>query len=213
MTTVLMLDDHTLVRQSLVKTVDAEPGFDVVAETGDGNEAVTLAARHKPEVAVLDVSLNGTSGLEVATRMKAASPELRLIFLSMHDDDATIHRALRLGADGYVVKTASTDELLLALKSVAAGGSYLSPHVARRVMEFASGPTAGRLTDRELEIMGLMAAGERISEVASTLFVSTKTVKNHLTSIYAKLGVTSGGQAIAEAYRRGLVPTPTGGQA
>lgn len=213
MTTVLMLDDHTLVRQSLVKTVDAEPDFQVVAETGDGDEAVALAARHTPDVAVLDVSLHGTSGLEVASRMKTAAPNLRLIFLSMHDDDATIHRALRLGADGYVVKTASTDELLLALKSVAAGGSYLSPHVARRVMEFASGPTAGRLTDRELEIMGLIAAGERISEVASTLFVSTKTVKNHLTSIYAKLGVTSGGQAIAEAYRRGLVPTPTGGQA
>lgn len=213
MTTVLMLDDHTLVRQSLVKTVDAEPEFQVVAETGDGDEAVTLATRHTPDVAVLDVSLNGASGLEIASRMKAALPALRLIFLSMHDDDATIHRALRLGADGYVVKTASTDELLLALKSVAAGGSYLSPHVARRVMEFASGPTAGRLTDRELQIMGLIATGERISDVASTLFVSTKTVKNHLTSIYAKLGVTSGGQAIAEAYRRGLVPTPTGGKA
>lgn len=210
-TTVLMLDDHTLVRQSLVKTVSAEPGFDVVAESADGEEALAMAVRYRPNVAVLDVSLGGASGLDIANRMKERVPEMRLIFLSMHDDDATIHRALRIGADGYVVKTASTDELLVALKSVAAGGSYLSPHVARRVMEFASGPSAGRLTDRELEILGLMASGERISEVATTLFVSTKTVKNHLTSIYAKLGVSSGGQAIAEAYRRGLVPTPIGG--
>ncbi|HEX9697031.1 MAG TPA: response regulator transcription factor [Actinomycetota bacterium] len=210
-TTVLMLDDHTLVRQSLVKTVAAEPEFEVVAETGDGDEAVKLADRLSPDVAVLDVSLGGASGLDIATRLKAKQPSIRLIFLSMHDDDATIHRALRIGADGYVVKTASTDELLLALRSVAAGGSYLSPHVARRVMEFASGPTSGRLTDRELEIIGLMATGGRISDVATTLFVSTKTVKNHLTSIYSKLGVSSGGQAIAEAYRRGLVPTPIGG--
>ena len=211
MTTVLMLDDHTLVRQSLVKTVDAEPNFDVVADTGDGDEAVALAAQHAPDIAVLDVSLSGSSGLDVAARMKAASSRLRLIFLSMHDDDATIHRALSLGADGYVVKTASTDELLLALKSVAEGGSYLSPHIARRVMEFASGSKAGRLTSRELDIIGLLAAGERISGIGATLFVSAKTVKNNLTAIYAKLGVTSGGQAIAEAYRRGLIPTPTGG--
>lgn len=208
MTRVLMVDDHTLVRESLVKTVDAEDGFDVVGGAGDGEEAVRLARRHDPDVAVLDVVLPGANGLDVAARLKQMDPGLKVVFLSMHDDDATVHRALRIGADGYVVKTASTDELLQALRAVVAGASYLSPSVARRVMDYASGSNSARMTERELEILQLMADGARIVDVARRLFLSAKTVKNHLTSAYAKLGVSSGSQAIAEACRRGLVAPP-----
>jgi DNA-binding NarL/FixJ family response regulator len=129
----------------------------------------------------------------------------------MHEDDASISRAIGIGADGYVLKTASTDELLQAVRAVAEGGSYLSPAIARRVIDLAGGKRGGsgsRLTERELEILRLLSEGNRPAEVAQKLFVSIKTVKNHLTSIYSKLGVATGAQAVAEAFRLGLVSSP-----
>jgi DNA-binding NarL/FixJ family response regulator len=133
-----------------------------------------------------------------------------LLFLTMHDDDATVAKAVGLGADGYVLKTASTDELRAALQAIAAGGSYLSPSIARRVMGLANGrPDPTTLTERELEILRLLAQGNRPAVIAGRLFVSVKTVKNHLTNVYAKLAVETGTQAVAEAYRRGLVSLPS----
>jgi DNA-binding NarL/FixJ family response regulator len=152
----------------------------------------------------------GGNGLEVAAQMRTAAPNTRFLFLTMHDDDASISKAIALGADGYVLKTASTDELLTALRAIAEGGSYLSPAVARRVIDLAGGKSAtANLTDRELEILRLLAQGARPGQVAEKLFVSIKTVKNHLTSVYAKLGVQTGAQAVAEAYRKGLVSLPS----
>lgn len=209
MTRVVVVEDHTLVRQSLVKTVAAEDGFQVVGEAGRGDEALDLIVRIKPDLVLLDISMPGVSGLDVAARLKTAAPDARFLFLTMHDDDASISRAISLGADGYVLKTASLDELVRAIRAVADGGSYLSPAIARRVMD-----RAGRrerdttLTARELEILRMLAEGARPADVAQRLFLSVKTVKNHLTSIYAKLGVQTGAQAVAEAYRRGLVIAP-----
>jgi DNA-binding NarL/FixJ family response regulator len=206
---VVVVEDHTLVRQSLVKTVGAEPGFEVVGEAGRGDEGLKVILEKKPDVALLDIAMPGADGLEVATRIKKAGLGTRIIFLTMHEDDASISRAMALGADGYVTKTASTEELIKALKAVAENGSYLAPAIAKRVIGLAGGRgSVGSLTDRELEILQLMAQGFRPSEVAEKLFVSVKTVKNHLTSIYAKLGVQTGAQAIAEAFRRGLVSAP-----
>lgn len=209
MTRVVIVEDHTLVRQSLVKTVAAEDGFEVVGEAGRGDEALDLITRKKPDLVLLDISMPGASGLDVAARLKAAAPAVRFLFLTMHDDDASISRAISLGADGYVLKTASLDELVRAIRAVADGGSYLSPAIARRVMD-----RAGRrerdtsLTTRELEILRMLAEGARPADVAQRLFLSVKTVKNHLTSIYSKLGVQTGAQAVAEAYRRGIVTSP-----
>ena len=210
MTRVVVVEDHTLVRQSLVKTINAEDGFEVVAEAGRGDEGLALIAKNTPDVVLLDITMPGGNGLEVAAQMRNAAPNSRFLFLTMHDDDASISKAIALGADGYVLKTASTDELLTALHAIAEGGSYLSPAVARRVIDLAGGKSpSANLTDRELEILRLLASGARPGQVAEKLFVSIKTVKNHLTSVYAKLGVQTGAQAVAEAYRRGLVSLPS----
>ncbi|HEX9775720.1 MAG TPA: response regulator transcription factor [Actinomycetota bacterium] len=209
MTRVVIVEDHTLVRQSLVKTVESEAGFEVAGQAGRGDEGIEVIKREKPDVVVLDITMPGGTGLDVAAQMRTAAPDTRFLFLTMHDDDATISKAISLGADGYVLKTASTDELLTALHAVADGGSYLSPAVARRVLDFAGGKAPGAtLTERELEILRLLSTGARPAQIASSLFVSIKTVKNHLTSVYAKLGVQTGAQAVAEAYRRGLVSLP-----
>ena len=210
MTRVVVVEDHTLVRQSLVKMVAAEPGFEVVGETGRGDEAVELLARLRPDLALLDIAMPGADGLEVAEQVKARTPGTRLLFLTMHEDDASIVRAVGVGADGYVLKTASTEELMQALRTVAGGSSYLSPRIAKRIMSLAgsrNNTSHARLTERELEILRLLASGVRPAELAKQLFVSVKTIKNHLTNIYAKLGVQTGTQAVAEAFRRGLVNT------
>lgn len=210
MTRVVVVEDHTLVRQSLVKTINAEAGFEVVAEAGRGDEGLAAITKNSPDVVLLDITMPGGNGLEVAAQLRQAAPQSRFLFLTMHDDDASISKAIGLGADGYVLKTASTDELLAALHAIAEGGSYLSPSVARRVIDLAGGKSpSANLTDRELEILRLLASGARPGQVAEKLFVSIKTVKNHLTSVYAKLGVQTGAQAVAEAYRRGLVSLPS----
>jgi len=203
---IVVVEDHTLLRQSLVRTLEADGGFHIVGEAGRGDEAVQTILRTKPDLVLLDISIPDGTGLDVATRLRAIAPDIRLLFLTMHEDETSISRAMGLGAEGYVVKTASTEELMTALHAVGAGEPYLSPAVARQVMHLA-GPKSGTqfLTERELEILHLLARGSRPAEVGSQLFVSIKTVKNHLTSIYSKLGVHTGTQAVAEAYRRGLV--------
>ena len=212
MTRVVIVEDHTLVRQSLVKTVGAEPGYEVIGEAGRGDEGIDLIRRLSPDVVLLDITMPGGTGLDVAEQMKTVAPDARFLFLTMHDDDVTIQKAIGLGADGYVLKSASTDELLNALRAVAEGGSYLSPAIARRVIDLAGKkPPGTSLTERELEILRLLATGARPQQIAEQLFVSIKTVKNHLTSVYAKLGVQTGAQAVAEAYRRQLVAPPMEG--
>ena len=208
---VVFVDDHTLVRQSLIKTISADPGFEVVGEAGRGDEAVALISRLKPDVVVLDINLPSLDGFGVVEAVRRTLPDTRFVFVTMHEDDAHIQRALRVGADGYVPKTASCQEVIAALGSVAAGGSYLSPGVAKRVIGFASrgaGAAVCNLSDREQEILQLLASGERVQDVAAKAFLSVKTVKNHLTSIYLKLDVQNAAQAVVAAYRMGLVTIP-----
>ncbi|HVE75503.1 MAG TPA: response regulator transcription factor [Actinomycetota bacterium] len=208
MTRVVVVEDHLLVRQSLIRTLTEELGFEVVGEAGRGDEAIEVITREKPDIALLDIAIPGGDGLSVASQISKALPEIRLVFLTMHDDDSSVRRAVSLGAAGFLPKTASTEEVVQALQAIAAGGSYLSPGIAKRVLAFTEGTGShtGRLTDRELEILALLAQGRRPQELADEIFVSIKTVKNHLTSIYAKLGVETAAQAVAEAYRQGLVP-------
>ena len=207
MTTIVVVEDHTFVRQSLIRTLSAEVAFRVVGEAADASSGVEVVRKTRPDIVLLDVGLPGEDGLACAGMIRRDDPEQKIVLLTMHEDDATIRGAVSIGIDGFVPKSASTDELLRALGMVADGGSYLSPSVARRVMALAGGRATGvgsRLTDRELEILRLVAQGYRPRDVADRLFVSLKTVKNHLTSIYAKLGVTSGAQAVALAYQHGL---------
>lgn len=203
---VFVVDDHALVRESVAKLIDAQDGFVVAGQAARTDDAISAIARIRPDIVVLDISVPGGGGLEVARAVRASAPDTKVIFLTMHDDDATVSSALNTGADGYVLKSASIDEVVNAIRSVAAGGSYLSPHVAKRVLHRASGRAdAADLTPRELEILQLLSDGLRPAQVAGTLFVSLKTVRNHLASVYVKLGVASAAQAVSEGFRRGLV--------
>lgn len=204
---VVIVEDHVLVRQSIVKTLTGE-GIEVLGEASRGDEAIPLVDKLQPDVVILDIGTPGMDGLEVAKILKERTDGPKVLFMTMREDDATVWQAVRIGADCYVLKTASTEELVQAVRAVAEGGSYLSAPVARRVMQIASGERSSvpaGLTDREFEILRLLAHGNRPTEIASKLFVSVKTVKNHLTSIYAKMGVATGAQAVAEAYRLGLM--------
>jgi len=202
--TIVVAEDHTLVRQSLVKLLSGEPDIEVVGETGRGDEAQLMIERLGPDVGLLDIEMPGATGLEVAAALE--EHPVGIVLLTMHDDAATVRRATDVGAEGYLSKTASTDEVLTAVRSVAAGGSYLSPEIAAKVMRLAGREGDGtNLTDREREILELLSSGKRVADIAGELYLSTKTVKNHLTNVYAKLEVQTAAQAVAEAYRRGLV--------
>ena len=205
---VVVADDHALVRQSIGKAVAAEEGMEVVAEVADGLAALQAVTTHEPDLVILDIAMPGKDGLAVAEQLRGTHPKVAVLLLSMHDDDASLQRAVSLGVKGFVSKSASVDELLEALRAVRDGGSFLSSGVASRVMAIAAGRSSVSdlgLTAREREILGLLSEGKRPGEIADRLFLSVKTVKNHLTSIYTKLGVETGAQAVAEAYRRGLV--------
>jgi DNA-binding NarL/FixJ family response regulator len=205
---VLIVDDHALVRQSVAKAVASEDDIEVVGEAADGPTALHAVEELAPDLVVLDIAMPGTDGLAVAERLRSEHPDVRVLFLSMHDDDGSLQRALALGAAGFVSKSASIEQLLEALRAIRDGGSYLSSEVASRVMDIAAGRSTADsvgLTPREREILTLLVEGNRPAEIGDALFLSVKTVKNHLTSVYQKLGVETGAQAVAEAYRRGLV--------
>ncbi|MTV26827.1 response regulator transcription factor [Nitriliruptoraceae bacterium ZYF776] len=205
---VVVADDHTLVRQSVLKAVRGEPGVEVVGEAADGPSTLEAVGRTAPDLVVLDIAMPELDGLEVAERLRRDRPDLRIVFLSMHDDDASLQRATALGATGFVSKSASIEELLEAVRAARDGRTYLSSNVASRVRDLADGRgTADQLglTPREREILELLTQGHRPGEIGTQLFLSVKTVKNHLTRIYSKLGVETGAQAVAESYRLGIV--------
>lgn len=199
---IVVCDDHTLVRQSLARIL--EDVGEVVGEAADGREALLVIERLQPNVAVLDVTIPPPDGLEVAAQVRQRWPETRVVIITMHTDDTTLRRATDVGVDAYLTKSASSDEVRAAVTSVAAGGSWVSPAIATRLMSLSSG-RHDELTDREREVLEELAAGSRISEIAESLYVSEKTVKNHLTSVYAKLGAETAAQAVAIAYQSGLV--------
>lgn len=205
---VVIADDHTLLRQSLVKLVEGEPGLVVVADVNRGDHVLPAVRRSQAGMVMLDISMPGMDGLTAAEELRREVPDVRIVFLTMHDDDFSVRRALSLRADGYLVKTAGMDEVLDALQYVADGGTYLSPTVSHRV---AAMVTPGRrsatdqLTEREREVIRLLADGYRPGDMADELVLSVKTVRNHLTNIYSKLQVGSAHQAVVEAHRRGIV--------
>jgi DNA-binding NarL/FixJ family response regulator len=208
---ILLADDHTLVRAGIRSLLEATEGMTVVAESGDGREALELIVKHRPDVALLDIAMPGLSGLEVARRSAQESPRTKVIILSMHADATYVRQAMRAGAAGYLLKGAAVVELPFAVQSVMRGEKYLTPQVSKTVVEGFlregeedAGPLEG-LTDRQREILQLVAEGRSTKEIAKTLDLSIKTVETHRTRIMDRLGIHDVPGLVRFAIRAGLV--------
>lgn len=205
---VLLADDHPAVRAGIRQFLERDPTIEVVAEAGNGEEALAQIARHRPDVVILDLRMPGLSGLEVLRRLRAEHPEVRVLVLTAYDDDPYIFAALRAGARGYLLKTAGPEELIRGIHMVYAGRSVLDPTVAERLVEELGGPTGGepeRLTERELEVLRLAARGLTNRAIGFRLGISERTVHSHLINIFAKLGVNTRTEAVLKAIRLGWI--------
>lgn len=209
---VLLADDHAVVRQGIRRFLEEADDIEVVAEAGDGREAVRLVEEHQPDVAVLDIRMPEVTGVEATRRIRERFPHVRVLILTAYDDNPYVFALLQAGADGYVLKTASGDELVQAVRTVSQGKSALSPEVATKMVQQArSGKpatAAGQvepLTPRELDVLRLAARGLTNRGIGHELGVSHRTVQGHLASIYSKLGVGSRTEAVTEALRRGWI--------
>ncbi len=209
---VLLADDHAVVRQGIRRFLEEAGDIEVVAEAGDGREALERIREHRPDVAVLDIRMPEMSGVEATRRIKERFPDVRVLILTAYDDDPYIFALLRAGADGYILKTASGDELVQAVRTVYRGRSALSPEVATKVVQqtvTGKPATAAEqvepLTPRELDVLRLAARGLTNRAIGYQLGISHRTVQGHLASIYGKLGVGSRTEAVTEALRRGWI--------
>lgn len=206
---VLLADDHRILREGLRRAL-ADQGVDVVGEAADGDEAVELAGELHPDVVLMDVTMPVLDGVEATRRIRQRLPDVRVVMLTMHADDATMARAIRVGADGYLVKDCSIEEIADTLRLVTAGEIPVSRQVAVSMLaEVRALPAAGVgdevVSRREEEVLQLIADGCSSVEVAQRLFISQKTVKNHLASIYHKLDARDRTQAVLRAVRMGIV--------
>jgi DNA-binding NarL/FixJ family response regulator len=203
---VIVVDDHPVVREGLVASLEDDPGFQVVGAVGSAADAVSLVSRLKPDVVVLDLELPGGDGLDAIPALIAAHPGGRILILTAYDADERVLGAMRAGAKGYLLKGASLEEIARAIRAVYAGESYLEPRIATKVVS-ALGPRArpGVLSERERVVLRLIADGRENKQVARELGITERTVKFHVTSILNKLGAGNRAQAVALAVRRGLL--------
>ncbi|MET3984808.1 response regulator transcription factor [Streptomyces sp. PvR034] len=209
MTTILLCDDHLVVRAGLLALLGSEPDIEVVGEAGSGEEAVALAAALRPDVVLMDLQLGeGIDGIEATRRIAAlpGPPPPHVLVLTTYDTDADITRAIGAGATGYLLKAERPEELFAAIHSAAQGRTTLSPPVASRVMAHMRG-TKPTLTERELDILGQLARGLGNRDIARALFISEATVKTHLGRIYDKLGVDTRTGAVSVAKEQRLLPS------
>jgi DNA-binding NarL/FixJ family response regulator len=203
----LLVDDHKLLRQGLRRAVE-DAGFDVVGEASDGEEAVRLAVELRPELVLMDLTMPVMDGIEATRRLRQSVPEARVVILTMHDEADTIDRALRAGAVAYLLKDCSIDHVAATLQAVAAGDTDLSADLARTLLDEFPGSepaVATSLSQREVEVLQMFADGCSTVEVGQKLYISAKTVKNHLASIYEKLDARDRTQAVLTAVRMGII--------
>lgn len=206
----LIADDHPVVRDGLSSMFDRDPGFEVLAEAGDGAEAVRLAQALAPDVILMDLRMPGMDGVSAITELAARGVTARVLVLTTYDTDTYVLPAIEAGATGYLLKDAPRAELLRAVRAAARGEAVLSPPVAARLMSRVRATGAATpLSQREREVLELVAAGTTNREAAARLFITEATVKSHLVNIYTKLGVSDRAAAVAEAFNRGLLtPQP-----
>ncbi len=213
MTTVLLVDDQELVRTGFRLILDLEPGIEVVGEASHGAEGVRLASELHPDVILMDVRMPVLDGIRATEQIVAGGSASRVLILTTFDLDEFVYDALRVGASGFLLKDAPRDQLIAAVRVVAGGESLLAPPITRRLIErFIAQPTPGRLpdavaalSDREREVLGLLARGSSNAEIATELFVSDATVKTHVARLLAKLGVRDRMQAVILAYESGFI--------
>jgi DNA-binding NarL/FixJ family response regulator len=212
--TLVLADDHRIVRQGLRALLATEPEFRLVGEAADGLEAVRLVERLRPDVLVLDLMMPGLGGLEVARRVARQSPSTRTVILSMYANEAYVVEALRAGAAAYVLKESGAEELIQAVRAAAAGDRFLSPsiseHALRAYAREAGGPADpyDTLTAREREVLQLTAEGHSGGAIAGRLFISPRTVESHRSNLMRKLGVRNQKELVRYAVQRGLSPGP-----
>jgi DNA-binding NarL/FixJ family response regulator len=206
---VVLADDHPVVRDGLSALLSSVPGIEVVATAATGREAVRAAVTEAPDVLVLDVQMPDLDGVAAAAEIVRAAPGVAVLMLTMFDDDDSVFAAMRAGASGYLLKGATQDEIVRAIHAVAAGEAIFGPGVARRVLGLLSG--SGRsadpfpeLTTRERQVLELLASGLSTTAVGVRLGLATKTVTNHASAVFAKLGVSGRGEAVQRARRAGL---------
>ena len=212
---VVVADDHPMFREGLAALFEALPDTEVVAECGSGAEAIEAAATHQPDVVLMDLQMPGMSGIDATRQIVGTSPHIGVLVVTMFDADDSVFAAMRAGARGYVLKGAGHDEILRAVRTVAAGEAIFGSALARRLIGYFSGtggPGAvpfGNLTQREREVLDKVAAGRSNSGIARDLGLSEKTVRNHLSNIFVKLQVADRAQAIVRAREAGLGQEPT----
>jgi DNA-binding NarL/FixJ family response regulator len=217
---VLLVDDHALLRRGLDIVLQQEPDIEVVGEAGDGTEAVEKAGELLPDVVLLDVKMPKRGGIEAAAAIKEVTPSTRIVMLTMSDEEADLYEAIKAGATGYLLKEIPPHEIADSIRAVAGGQSLITPSMATKLLsEFATmarhgeerreqGPPAPKLTDRELEVLKLIATGANNSKIAKTLFISENTVKNHVRNILEKLQLHSRMEAVMYAVREKILDLP-----
>jgi two-component system response regulator NreC len=203
---IVLADDHTVVRRALRMLLEEEPGFEVVAEAEDADGAIRYLRGHKPDVLILDLNMPGSPSLEAIPAMREASPATKIVVLTMQKEPAFARQALQHGVLGYVLKEAASDELVQAVRRAAAGETYLQPALGAKL---AAEPenAATDLSERETDVLRLIALGHTNAEIAEKLYISVRTVETHRAHIQQKLGVSSRAELVRCALSRGLVET------
>ena len=206
---VLIADDHTIVREGLRQILEAAGDFEIVGEAADGVEAVQLSRKLDFDVALLDISMPGRSGIELVKQIRTERPRARIMMLSMHEQPEYAVRAIRAGASGYLTKDSAGRELATALRKIASGGAYVSAEVAEQLalgaMPEADAPPHTLLSDREFQVLRALVSGKTVSEIADALSLSVKTVSTHKARLMQKIGVENNGELFRYAMRHGLI--------
>ena len=212
--TVVLADDQALVRRGLRLILETEPGIEVVAEAEDGQQAIDAVRRHRPAVVLMDIQMPGLDGLEATRRILGqGGNQTRVLILTTFERDDYVFEALQVGASGFLLKTAPPEDLLTAVRVVSQGEALLSPSVTRRVIQEVTrhqrraprSPELDRLTQRELEVLRLLAEGRSNAEIAAELYLSEATVKTHTSSVLSKLGLRDRVQVVIFAYKQGII--------
>ncbi len=216
---VILADDHAVVREGTRQLLEREPDIEVVGEATDGSEAVRMVEHLRPKVVVMDVRMPGMGGVDATKAIKSRFPDVEVLVMTAYEDDEFVFTLLEAGASGYLLKTSPVKELVKAIREVAEGQSALDPSIARKVLrQFTDGGPRKKqeefyeaLTEREQEVLRLLAEGKTNKEIAEVLIISDRTVQTHLSNIFSKMGVSTRTEAVLESIRRGWLSVDSKG--